>query len=165
MKKSIHALAAAAILASGTAFASSQADQTEAVTGLWLTQKKGIVIDIYECGDALCGRTVWLKKMNFKDGTPRIDKNNPDPALRERHVCGIEVINQLQPEAVGQWDNGKVYDPKTGDTFDFELKRKGEKLKVRGYLGVKFLGKSETWTRFTDTGVKHCAPDRLASNN
>lgn len=165
MKKTIHALIAAATLASGAAMASSASDPAAEVTGLWLTQKKGIVIDIYECGEALCGRTVWLKKMNFKDGTPRIDKNNPDPALRERHVCGIEVINQLQQEAVGKWDNGKVYDPKTGDTFDFELKQKGEKLKVRGYMGVKFLGKSETWTRIDAEKVNRCSSDRMASNN
>ena len=24
--------------------------------GLWLTQKKGVIVDVYACGDALCGR-------------------------------------------------------------------------------------------------------------
>ncbi len=97
-------------------------------TGLWLTEKKGLIVDLYECGEGrLCGRTVWMKKMVGKDGAPRLDVKNPDPALRERHWCGIEVI--------------------TGQTFDFELNPAGERLEARGYLGVPLLGKTEVWTR------------------
>lgn len=116
-------------------------------TGLWLTEKKGLIVDLYECGEArLCGRTVWMKKMAGKDGAPRLDAKNPDPALRARHWCGIEVITGLE-EKDGRWTGGKVYDPKTGQTFDFELNPAGERLEARGYLGVPLLGKTEVWTR------------------
>lgn len=116
-------------------------------TGLWLTEKKGLIVDLYECGEGrLCGRTVWMKKMVGKDGAPRLDVKNPDPALRDRHWCGIEVITGLE-EKDGRWTGGKVYDPKTGQTFDFELSPAGERLEARGYLGVPLLGKTEVWTR------------------
>ena len=32
--------------------------------GYWLTEKKGVMVRIYDCDGALCGQTVWLKKMN-----------------------------------------------------------------------------------------------------
>lgn len=129
---------------------------TPDVKGLWLTEKKGIIVDLYECDGGLCGRTVWLKKMFNKDGSPRLDVNNPDKALHSRHWCGIQVITNVRPDGPGKWDDGEVYDPKTGQTFDFEIKQKGENLKVRGYLGVKLLGKSEIWTRTDASGVTLC---------
>lgn len=126
-------------------------------TGLWLTEKKGVIVDLYPCGgDRLCGRTVWLKKMTNKDGSPRLDANNPDPALRGRHWCGIEAITDVKAAGDGAWEGGEVYDPKTGKTFDFDIERKGDSLKVRGYLGVKLLGKSETWTRTDGAGKELC---------
>lgn len=115
--------------------------------GLWLTQKQGVIVDVYACGSDLCGRTVWLKKMTFKDGRDRLDRKNPDAALRARHWCGIEVITGVKAVSATEWEGGDIYDPKTGETFSFDMKQRGDKMKVRGYLGVKLLGKSETWTR------------------
>ncbi len=125
--------------------------------GLWMTQKKGVIVDVYACGDALCGRTVWLKKMTRKDGSPRLDARNPDAALRTRHWCGIEVITGVKPVGATKWEGGDVYDPKTGETFSFDMEQHGDQMKVRGYLGVKLLGKSETWTRTSASGVKLCS--------
>ena len=146
------------MLAALPALAAADTNGTaEHVTGLWLTEKKGIIVDLYDCDGNLCGRTVWLKKMNHKNGAPRLDAKNPDPALRERHWCGMEVISNVRPDGPDEWDNGEIYDPKSGDTFDFAIERKGEGLKVRGYLGVKMLGKSEFWTRTDAADVALCA--------
>ncbi len=125
--------------------------------GLWLTQKKGVIVDVYACGDALCGRTVWLKKMKFKDGRDRLDRKNPVEALRTRHWCGIEVISGVKPVSSSEWEGGDIYDPKTGKTFNFDMEQRGDQMKVRGYLGVKMLGKSETWTRTSAGGRNLCS--------
>ena len=130
---------------------------TQGPYGLWLTEKKGVIIDVYDCGQALCARTVWLKKMNHKDGAPRLDAKNPDASLRSRHWCGIEVITDVKPAGANQWEGGDIYDPKTGETFSFDMKQTGDRMKVRGYLGVKLLGKSETWTRTDGAGVTFCS--------
>ncbi len=125
--------------------------------GLWLTEKKGVIVDVYACGDSLCGRTVWLKKMNHKDGRERLDRKNPDVSLRDRHWCGIEVITGVKPVSATEWKGGDVYDPKTGQTFDFDMEQRGDTMKVRGYLGIRALGKSETWTRTDGAGMSLCA--------
>ena len=125
--------------------------------GLWMTEKKGVIVDVYACGENLCGRTVWLKKMTFKDGRDRLDAKNPNAALRDRHWCGIEVITGVKPVSATEWQGGDVYDPKTGKTFDFDMEQRGDTMKVRGYLGVKMLGKSETWTRTSAGDRKLCS--------
>lgn len=125
--------------------------------GYWLTEKQGVIVKLYDCGDALCGQTVWLKKMSFSDGSPRLDAKNPNPNLRDRHWCGITAITGLKQAGGGTWEGGEVYDPKTGETFDFKLEQTGDKVKVRGFLGVPILGKSETWTRANVSDVEFCA--------
>lgn len=151
----IRLFLAALLLATIPAIAELSADHAKP-TGLWLTEKKGLIVDLYECGeDALCGRTVWMRKMTGKDGAPRLDAKNPDPALRDRHWCGIEVITGLR-EKEGRWVGGLVYDPKTGQTFDFELNPAGERLEARGYLGVPLLGKTEIWSRAAPEDVSFC---------
>ena len=151
----IRLFLAALLLATLPAVAKLVADEAKP-TGLWLTEKKGLIVDLYECGEGqLCGRTVWMRKMTEKDGAPRLDAKNPDPALRDRHWCGIEVITGLR-ERKGRWSGGTVYDPKTGQSFDFELNPAGERLEARGYLGVPLLGKSEVWTRAEAGDVAFC---------
>ena len=125
--------------------------------GFWLTEKKGVIVKLFDCDGELCGQTVWMKKMTHKDGAPRLDAKNPDPALRDRHWCGITPITGLKPDGPGEWSGGEVYDPKTGETFKFKLKTEGEIVKVRGYVGVPLLGKSETWTKADLTNVSFCA--------
>lgn len=132
--------------------------RAEPPSGYWLTEKEGIIVHLYECGDAVCGRTVWLKKPNWKDGSPRIDEKNPDPALRSRPWCGIEVITGLRPDDEGLWSGGLIYDPKTGERFDFDLKPDGETMRARGYLGVPLLGKKERWSPADTTGLTLCEP-------
>lgn len=129
-----------------------------ALTGNWMTEKKGVIIRIYECGDQLCGRTIWLKKPNWKDGSPRLDSENPDPALRSRPWCGIEVVTGLKKKKDGVWEGGKVYDPKSGSSYDFDLKTSGAGLKARGYLKVPLLGKTDDWTKADISNITPCPP-------
>lgn len=121
--------------------------ETNSPYGLWLTEKQGVMVDVYDCGNALCARTVWLKKPYRKDGSVRLDRKNPNPALRDRPWCGMVVITGVQPDGQNAWEKGKIYDPKSGNTFDFDMKMKGDQMRVRGYLGTPLVGKSEKWSR------------------
>lgn len=118
------------------------------VLGLWLTEKKLLLIDIYRCEDRLCGRIAWLGKPRRKStGELRRDRKNPDPALRDRPWCGIEVIWGLKEDGAG-WRGGTFYTPKEGATYSVDITPQHDgTLKVHGYLGIRLLGRSETWTR------------------
>lgn len=118
------------------------------VVGPWLSEQKEVVVEFYRCDEGLCGRIAWLAKPYRKSGELKRDEENPDPALRDRHWCGIQVIRGLEPEGDGVWDDGKVYDPKSGNTYDLQIRLEDEeKLTLRAYLGIKLIGRSETWTR------------------
>jgi len=50
------------------------------------------------------------------------------------------------------WDGGKILDPNNGKTYKVKLtpKDNGQKLDVRGYIGMPLLGRTQTWIRKTD---------------
>ncbi len=47
------------------------------------------------------------------------------------------------------WEDGKIYDPKSGKTYDCILKSKENNkiLEIRGYIGSPMFGRTATWTR------------------
>ena len=142
---------AAALVALALAVAPAAATQSNQadIFGLWLTEKEKVLIELYPCGDEVCGKIAWLYKQRHKhSGKIRRDTLNPDPALRERAWCGIEVIEGLEPDSNGGWEDGKFYYPKDGGTYRLELKPDGDgRIEAHAYLGLKLFGKTETWTR------------------
>ena len=114
--------------------------------GNWTTPT-GSVVQVYPCATTVCLRILVVEKS--APGTQ--DENNPDPALRSRSLCGLQIGSGFQPKAEGQSaDNGQIYDPKSGKTYSGSLALNGaDRLKLRGYVGVKLFGRTEEWTRTT----------------
>ncbi|MEM7745265.1 MAG: DUF2147 domain-containing protein [Pseudomonadota bacterium] len=123
---------------------------TSSIEGRWLTGKQGVAITLFRCGEEMCGRIDWLKKPRYRGGELKIDRENPDPTLRQRPWCGIDVISRLREKKPGRWSGGKIYNPKDGSTYDLDIKQRGDGLRVRAYLGVRLLGKTEDWIRAPD---------------
>ncbi len=74
-------------------------------SGLWLTEDGEAKVQIYNCGQAFCGRITWLKDPN-DPGTrqPKLDKFNNDASKRSRPVLGLNIIFSLgmQPSGADQ---------------------------------------------------------------
>lgn len=88
-----------------------------------------------------------------------LDALNPEPARRKRPVCGLPVIGNLERQRDGSWDRGWIYDPKVGKSYDVELRLNApDRLRVTGYLGVKFLSETFVWTRAPETLARCKAP-------
>lgn len=103
----------------------------------------------------LCGRIVWLQDPNDPQGRPLVDGLNKDAARRGAPICGLQIIGEAKPQADGSWDNGWIYDPEQGSSFDLELRlRNPETLQVKGYMGVKFLSETFVWRRAKQTPPK-----------
>src|SRR5262249_17350721 len=82
--------------------------------GKWLTSSKQGVVEIYDCGGALCGRVVGLRQNRDANGVPWRDGYNPDPGARNRPVWGSTGFRNLQgKEQKGMWA-GKLYDAENG---------------------------------------------------
>jgi uncharacterized protein (DUF2147 family) len=119
--------------------------------GVWLNDLGDGAVEIYVCQDKasrLCGRIVWLKEPLNAQGQPKRDRFNPKEAMQNRPICGLPVLGNLARVSEGGFDSGWIYDPKAGKSYDAAIRlAQRDQLVVTGYLGMKFMGKSFTWTR------------------
>ena len=146
------------LLLNPSAASAASAVQPRDVTGVWVTDDGEGAVEIERCGDKRCGHLVWLKTPVDDAGRPLHDANNPDPASRQRPVCGIEIIKDVTLQRDGSWDGGSIYDPDEGKSYNVMLKAaSNDRLEVRGYLGIKSLGETMIWTRAPEQ-LKRCQP-------
>ncbi|MCX6232577.1 MAG: DUF2147 domain-containing protein [Bacteroidetes bacterium] len=129
----------------------AQNHKSDDIIGKWLTENNESKVEIYKIGEKYYGKIVWLKDPNDKEtGKPKKDKNNTDIKLKERPVLGLSFVNGFKFNGDNKWEDGTVYDPKSGKTYNgfiaFESK---DKLKLRGYIGKAWMGLGRTtyWTK------------------
>jgi uncharacterized protein (DUF2147 family) len=127
--------------------------------GLWNAEGGAAVVEVGQCAGALCGRVVWLRSPLDEEGCELRDKNNPDPALRERPVVGLEILHGLLPSSQDPliWAGGTIYDPVSGNTYRCQLKlESSDRLYLRGYIAIPLVGRTTIWTRVR-SGNNKCA--------
>jgi uncharacterized protein (DUF2147 family) len=124
------------------------------VLGSWNTAGNSSKLEIFPCGEKLCGKVVWMKNSHYVNandgpvGTPKIDRKNPDPALRGRPVLGLQVIEGLTAAGNDTWEHGKCYDPESGNTYRCKIHLSSpERLEMRGYVGIPLFGRTYALTR------------------
>ena len=125
------------------------------IVGVWYNQEKDAKIRIERCGDKYCGKIVWLREPNYPPGskegtpgTPKLDNNNPDSALRKMPRLGLEIMRGFQFAGDNVWKDGQVYDPKNGKTYSGKItKVSPAELDLRGFVGVSILGRTARWTK------------------
>lgn len=120
----------------------------QGVTGKWKTiddetgEAKSIV-EIYEQNGKIYGKVVEILNPAKKDAKctkcDGADKNKP--------ILGFVIIRGLEKDD-DEYTDGDIIDPNKGKTYSCTIKLIGkDKLDVRGYLGLSFIGRSQTWTR------------------
>ncbi len=117
------------------------------IIGQWYTTDKGAIVEIYQCGDKICGKIIWLKEPNKENGTPKTDENNPDNKKHNDPIIGLNMLKGFVANGNNKWEDGEIYDPKNGKTYACNMELDGEVLEVRGYVGISLFGRTEKWTR------------------
>ncbi len=119
------------------------------VKGIWLNQDEDAKIEIFENGGKYYGKIVWLKTpIDPETKKPKVDKNNPNPSLRNRPTLGLEILKDFTFDGKDEWKDGTIYDPKSGKTYSCYMRMENKnKLKIRGFIGVSMLGRTTYWTR------------------
>lgn len=118
--------------------------------GKWLTENKDAQIEIKACGDKLCGEIVWLREPLDEKGQTKLDTKNPVEAKRRNTILGLPLLSGFVKSATAseKWVDGRIYNPDDGDLYRCTLTVDSPTvLKVRGYVGIPLLGKTQTWTR------------------
>jgi uncharacterized protein (DUF2147 family) len=149
MRKKMYSLVA--MLCIGTmAFAQNAAD---AIVGTWKNGEGTGIVQIFKTTSGhYAGKIVWLKEpIDPETGKPKLDKRNPDATKRAVATLGLVNLKAFWYDAKEKiWDKGTIYDPKNGKEYSCKITMPSKDvLKVRGYIGISLIGRTDTWTRTT----------------
>lgn len=102
------------------------------------------IIKIEERDHKLVGTLVSL--INPDTPNPTCDKC--DGSKRGKPVLGMQIIWGLEADGE-EWSGGYILDPKNGKEYRcyLEVEDGGAVLKVRGYVGISLLGRTQHWKR------------------
>jgi len=117
--------------------------------GVWADDSGDSHIELYRCGEELCGRLVWLRQPTDANGKPRLDEHHPDVERRTRPLLNLTVLEHLAYNPANyRWEGGKIYDPENGRTYSCYVSAAGkDRLEMKGYIGFSVMGSSHYWQR------------------
>ena len=132
-------------------FATSALAQAPSAVGRWTTiddetKKPKSVITIYEEGGKLFGKIEKLFREPNEEQNPLCDKC--EGALKNQPITGMVILRDLKKDG-DEWTDGTILDPANGKTYKAKIAVQdgGKKLKVRGYIGMALLGRTQHWVR------------------
>lgn len=117
-----------------------------AFTGYWYTPNNESIVSIEEDAGHYSGKIVWLKDPLDTNGKPWTDSKNPSRVKRSRPIVGLPLLSDFKKQGK-LLKRGTIYDPNSGKTYSCTISKHGETLKVRGYIGISLLGRTEKWIR------------------
>ncbi len=124
----------------------------DAVLGEWLTLDGKARVHIEKADGKYSGSICWLKEPEYPDGDPeqgkpKHDRENPDKAKKQRPLMGLRLIEGFEFDGKNTWTKGSIYDPESGNTYKCKMTLDGDKLHVRGFIGISLIGRTTTWSR------------------
>ncbi len=149
MKK--NALIALPIAALISLFVAPFCQAEDSPAGLWKsiddkTGKPKALIRITESAGELNGKIEKLFLEEAEEKNPKCDKctgQNKDQA-----IIGMTILFGLKKDGE-EYNGGKILDPANGKLYSSKLSviDHNKKLNVRGFIGMPFLGRTQTWLR------------------
>ena len=127
------------IFSYGESYSQGNSINPDKIVWLYWSPNKDAKIKIYKRGDKYFGNFQWM-------ATPRKDTKNPDQALQQRDILGLEFLSGFS-YSNNEYTGGKIYDPKSGKTYDCKMYLKNGDLQVRGYIGLSIFGRTEVFER------------------
>jgi uncharacterized protein (DUF2147 family) len=122
--------------------------QAQTLTGKWKTiddetgEAKSIV-EIYEYQGLYYGKIINL--LSKDDQGKRCEKCTGKD--HNQPIEGLVILKGLKKNG-DIFKGGQILDPKSGKTYKCEISfSNSNELKVRGYIGISLIGRSQVWKR------------------
>ena len=115
--------------------------------GKWKTiddssHKAKSIVEIWEHRGKLYGKITKLFLEPNEDQDPKCDKCKG--AKKNQRVIGMVILEGLYQDG-DEWKGGSILDPDNGKTYKCKMSVEKGKLKVRGFIGVSALGRTQYW--------------------
>ena len=119
--------------------------------GLWKTiddetKKEKSLVRITDNAGVLTGKIEKLTDPAKQEA--KCDKCTD--ARKDQKILGMTIIEGVKKAAnADYWDGGTILDPNKGEVYKVRMTPAdgGNKLEVRGYVGMPLLGRTQTWIR------------------
>jgi uncharacterized protein (DUF2147 family) len=129
-------------------FAANAAD----ATGRWKTiddetGKPKSIVEVYKTTEGkLAGKVVEILSTD-RGPNPLCDKCKGEN--KDKPIKGMVILWGLTQDDASHWSGGTVLDPNKGKSYKskIELSEDGNTLKMRGYIGIEALGRTQNWLR------------------
>ena len=122
--------------------------QVSSPAGFWQTLsdstgKPSAIVEIFESGGRFHGRIVRLL-----EDDPGSVCTQCTGARKGEPLVGMAFLTGLSADG-DEFTGGEILDPDDGRTYRARIKLTdgGDKLKVRGFLGLSLFGRTQTWLR------------------
>ena len=72
-------------------------------------------------------------------------------ARHDQPIVGLVILEGLRRQQDNAYLHGRILDPDTGNTWqcDVHVSSDGRSLDIHGFVGLRVLGRSQTWKRVT----------------
>jgi uncharacterized protein (DUF2147 family) len=139
------------LFAAFLAAAPALAEDAGTPVGKWRTiddasGKPKSIVAIWEDGGKLFGKVEKLLDPDRPEPDPKCTKCEGD--LKDKPILGMRIMWDLKKDG-DKWSGGKILDPNNGKSYrcNITLAEGGQKLMVRGFIGMALLGRTQTWIR------------------
>lgn len=121
---------------------------SQTVVGKWKTiddetGKEKSIVEIYENKGKIYGKVIEI----LQEENKKKICTNCSGEDKDKPVLGLTIIKGLKKDG-NEYSSGKILDPKNGKLYScFIILENPNKLKVHGYIGFSFIGRTQYWYR------------------
>ncbi len=146
--KKLLGLASSTLIASSLAFSAHAADELDGTSWRTInedTHQAESVITFKKQGDGTYNGIVTKVLKEEPTGVCEECKGK----YHKKSLQGAVIAKGLKANGPGKYSDGHIYDPVNDKTYSMkaEITKGGMALKVRGFLGVSLLGRSQEWQK------------------
>ncbi|HHC80772.1 MAG TPA: DUF2147 domain-containing protein [Flavobacteriia bacterium] len=122
--------------------------EAQSVFGKWKTidadtGKPESIVEIYKKDGKAYAKIIKILNKEDENRVCEACKGN----YKNKPILGMVLFNGLKHDGK-EWNDGKILDPKNGKYYKCYISLvNNNKLKLRGYIGISLLGRTEYWYR------------------
>ena len=101
------------------------------------------VIEVYEKNGKAFAKVVAIKDYARRNAVCEQCENEN----KNKSILGLNILTGLEKDG-DEWSGGNILDPRNGKVYKCYIKLTNKNnLKIRGYIGISFFGKTAFWER------------------